>query len=124
MTNSQKTMILLFLIIFSFILHITFCEWSSPREYSWAAQPIFGDQGDRDTISLYADKIIYKKNVIAIIIGIFIPIILIGFALYLYLGWKLEVDDVVNKIYLKINSQNSHNTKIQSNTNEDNDLPS
>ena len=125
MTNSQKTIILLFLIAFSLILHMTFCEWSSPSDYGIAARPIYGsNKDDYDKILLfktllYADKIIYNQNVIAVVTGVFLPIALIGYAIYLYLGWKSDIDTIIKKINSKPEHQSGKSNSKENNDNND-----
>jgi predicted mannosyl-3-phosphoglycerate phosphatase (HAD superfamily) len=108
MVSSQKVLVLFSLLILSLSIHIIFCEWSTPENYDGdtirpidyrPAEPLFGNRhDDGDEVMLYADKLIYKMNIISIIVGIFLPIALSGYAIYLYLGWKLEIDNFVKKI--------------------------
>ena len=123
MTNLQKSIILLFLFSFSLIFHMTFCEWSTPDDYrnsGYYAQPIFGSIDDFDKTLLYADRIIFKDNITALVVGVFLPLALIGYAMYLYLGWRSEIDNLVKETILKIN--NHIKSKSQDNEGDNNSL--
>ena len=121
MVSSQKVLVLFSLLILSLSIHIIFCEWSTPENYDGdkiyllgytPAEPLFGNRlDDYDEVLLYADKLIYKMNVISIIVGIFLPIGLSGYAIYLYLGWKLEVDNFVKQV-IKSMTNNENGDRV------------
>jgi hypothetical protein len=99
--RSQRWVVLIGLATFVVILHTTFCEWRfwgelppnvdlAERILAHTHDYIASQGGGRTTravvTGLYAQRTVSRE--LAIVCGICVPILLIGTALYLNLGWR------------------------------------
>lgn len=87
-----------------------FCEWSTRsdfNDYLRKPMPIFADYNGLDNeVILYADKVIYHNNIAAIVLGILLPLISTSYGIYLYLGWKDEIDDLIRDTNNRMGNSN------------------
>lgn len=97
----QKIIVLVVLVVMAVMFHTFFCEWGKFESSYKAPEALisFGDFDDGDEVSMiYADHIIRGKNVVAMILGILFPFLIISFGVYLYFGWRDEVDKYISDI--------------------------
>lgn len=106
----QKFSILGLLISFSAILHMTFCEWGDMDHAGWTAKsiipqanydsygigiifPFFEDNG----FGVYADHLLNGNVILGLVLGVLLPMVLIGVSVYLYVGWQKSIEPVLKK---------------------------
>ena len=92
MTKSQRILVLVGLILLAWSLNITFCEWIfRVPGVPWEPVEIIeyrhriADGPDLFTGLLAAPDV---SRPIAVFLGIIVPLTLLGFALFLVLGWR------------------------------------
>jgi len=86
--NSQKNLILWAFVIFAVLFHVLFCEWNLFWKNGDDTGAIIAEIWDGDSrdsrVTLYAHG---ESTLLAISLGVVIPLLLLIARIYLQLGW-------------------------------------
>ena len=102
MTKAQKAVVFILVLMIAWLLHVTTCEWEFKGQHPSTVNVLFGYQHQRRSDggweftglraqpisggSLQSDSRIYR--LLVILVGVAMPIGLVGADLYLLLGWR------------------------------------
>ena len=102
MTKTQKAVVFVPVLIVAWLLHVTLCEWEFRAQHASTMNLLFGYQQEAQPGRLFlftglaaqpisgrsnqADARIYR--LLVILVGVAMPIALVGADVYLLLGWR------------------------------------
>lgn len=95
-SSYQRFSIIVLLASFSVIFHMIFCEWKDEDDYishEVGKSIIFPfDEG-----GIYADSLLSGDVMLGLMLGVLLPIILLGISIYLYTGWQKDIKLILKK---------------------------